>query len=33
LIEAIPPAEPDPAWRDRHGIVSRAAQPPFEAAT
>jgi ABC-type glutathione transport system ATPase component len=32
LIEAIPPAEPDSTWRDRHGIV-RSVQPPLDAAT
>lgn len=32
LIEAIPPAEPDSAWQDRHGIVSPT-QPPFAAGT
>lgn len=32
LIEAIPPADPDSAWRDRHGIAS-SVQPPFDAAT
>jgi ABC-type glutathione transport system ATPase component len=32
LVEAIPPAGPDPAWRERHGIAGLA-QPPFEAAT
>lgn len=32
LIAAIPPAGPDPAWQDRHGIV-RPDQPPLEAGT
>lgn len=32
LVEAIPPADPDPAWRDRHGIAGPV-QPPFEAGT
>jgi ABC-type glutathione transport system ATPase component len=32
LIEAVPPADPDSAWRERHGIV-RPVQPPLDAAT